>query len=97
MSGGRGGRIVAAFSSIISRRNKICDALRRGLFGEAIAERQLGIGGIELATAEALGHDIGKIIFNDIDLGEVDQLGCIGGELCDQILAGVVGNKILPG
>src|SRR5580700_633830 len=96
MRGWRRGRIVAAFGPIISRGNKIGDALGGGLFGEAISKCKLSVGGEEFATTKALGHNVGEIIFDDVGLREVNPIRRIGGGGDNQVHGGVVRDRTGP-
>ena len=59
--------------------------MRCGLLGQAVAEGELRIGGVQLATVEAFRHDVGEIVIDNKELREIDAIGGVGGGGDDEV------------
>ena len=70
--------VVAAFCPSVASGNNVGDSLSRGLLGKKRRTLSVGTRGFRFTTTKALGHDHEKIIFDNVDLGEIDAVGGVG-------------------
>ena len=79
-SGGDGfTEVVATGSAGVARCHQMRNALGSGLLPHCPQALRVGQSALGFAGAEAVRHDVGKVVVHDVKLGELDPVSGIGG------------------